>query len=307
MKISIVGAGNVGGLAAMHIAEENLGEVFLIDIAAGLAKGKAFDLEDSRDLLNNDFSIFGTDNIDAIKDSGIIVITAGLARKPGMTREELVHYNAQVLKSVCEKIKILSADAIVIIVTNPLDVMTYFASKTIGLKSSKKIFGMGATLDGSRFANLISQELNISPSEIHPCVIGSHGEMMLPLPRFTLVKGKPITEILPKEKIEELVKRTVERGKEIVSLLGSGSAYFAPAAAILEIVRAVVKDQKATLGVSVFLDGEYGEKNICLGLPCVIGKNGIEKIATLDLNPEEKEKFKESAASIRALNRLLNI
>jgi len=306
MKISVIGAGNVGGLTAMRIAQEGLGNVVVIDVVPGLAKGKAFDLDDSQILLNRNYSVVGTDDISAIKDSQIIVITAGLARKPGMTREDLLKYNAQLLKSICEKIKILSANAIVIMVTNPLDVMTYYAVKTLRFKTNK-VFGVGVTLDGARFANLIGQELRIPPMQILPCVIGSHGEAMLPLPRFTLVNDKPLTEVLQRQKIEELVKRTVERGKEIVSLLGSGSAYFAPSAAIMQIVKAVVKDEKSISGVSAYLNGEYGIKDICIGVTCVLGKAGIEKIMELDLNLEEKEKFLRSVESIRELTKLLNI
>jgi malate dehydrogenase len=306
MKISIIGAGNVGGLTAMRIAQEDLGNLVVIDIVPGLAKGKAFDLDDSQTLLNRNYSVTGTDDMSAIKDSQIIVITAGLARKPGMAREDLLNYNAQLLKGICEKIKILSANATVIIVTNPLDIMTYYAVKTLGFKTNK-VFGMGVSLDGLRFANLISQELNIPPIQILPCVIGSHGETMLPLPRFTLVNHKPLTEVLKREKIDELVKRTVERGKEIVCLLGSGSAYFAPSVAIAQIVKAVVKDEKTILGVSAYLNGEYGIKDICIGVTCVLGKAGIEKIMELDLDPEEKEKFLRSAESIRELTKLLNI
>lgn len=306
MKISIIGAGNVGGLTAMRIAQEGLGDVVLVDIAPGLAKGKAFDLDDSRILLDRNYSVAGTDDISAIGDSQIIVITAGLVRKPGMTREDLLNSNARSLKSICEKIKILSANAIVIIVTNPLDVMTYYAVKTLKFKTNK-VFGMGVTLDGSRFANLISKEMGILPTAIQASVVGSHGEEMLPLPRFTLVKNKPLTEVMDRQKIDELVKRTVERGKEIVFLLNSGSAYFAPSAAITQIVKAVVKDKKSILGVSAYLNGEYGLKDICIGVPCILGTEGIEKIIELDLDLEEKEKFLRSAESIRELTKLLNI
>lgn len=290
----------------MRIAEEGLGDVSLIDVAPGLAEAKTFDLDDSRTLLNNNYSIESSDSIRAVKDSQVIVITAGMPRKAGMTREELLNYNAQILKDVCDAIKELSDDAIVIIVTNPLDAMTYYALKILRFKTNK-VFGMGATLDGSRFANLISKELGIPPTDIQASVVGSHGEEMLPLPRFTLVKDKPLTGIVDKKKIDELVKKTVGRGKEIISLLGSGSAYFAPSAAITQIVKSVIKDEKSILGVSAYLDGEYGLKDICIGVPCVLGKKGIEKIIELDLNPEEKEKFLKSAESIRELTKLLNI
>jgi len=306
MKISIIGAGNVGGLTAMRIAQEGWGEVVLIDVAPGLAKAKCLDLDDSRLLINSDYSIEGTDNISKIKDSQIIVITAGMPRKAGMTREDLLNYNAQILKDVCDKIKKIAADATVIIVTNPLDVMTYYAVKTLKFKTSK-VFGMGVTLDASRFANLISKELNIPPTEIQAYVMGSHGEEMLPLPRLSLVQGRPLVDILDKQKINEIVDKTVGRGKEIISLLGSGSAYFAPSAAITQIVKALANDEKRILGVSAYLDGEYGLKDVCIGVPCVVGKEGIERIIELELSLEEKERFRKSAESIGELTRLLSI
>jgi len=306
MKISIIGAGNVGGLAAMRIAQDNhKEEVCLIDIVPGMAKGKACDLDDCRQILNNPYQIEGTDDINLLKNSQIIVITAGLARKPGMTREDLLNKNFQILKGVCEKVKTLASEAIVIIVTNPLDNMTYYANKILGF-NRRKVFGMGVTLDGSRFANLISQELKIPANEIKPVVIGSHGEAMLPLPRFTLVGKKPLTTMVKDPgQIKSLINKTVERGKEIVSLLGSGSAYFAPSAAIAEIVKTIVKDEKKSLGISAYLDGEYGLKGICVGVPCIIGAGGIEKIIELDLDPQEKKAFCESAESIRKLNTIL--
>jgi len=306
MKISIIGAGNVGGLTAMRIAQEGWGEVVLIDVAPGLAKAKGFDLDDSRVLIKSNYSVEGTDNTNKLKDSQIVVITAGMPRKAGMTREDLLNYNAQILKDVCDKIKKIAADAVVVIVTNPLDIMTYYAVKTLKFETNR-VFGMGVSLDASRFANLISKELGIPPTDIQTYVVGSHGEEMLPLPRLSLVQGRPLVDILDKQKINEIVNKTVGRGKEIISLLGSGSAYFAPSAAIMQIVKALVNDEKSVLGVSAYLNGEYGLKDICIGVPCVLGKEGIKEIIGLDLNQEEKEKFLKSAESIRELTRLLNI
>jgi malate dehydrogenase len=304
-KITIIGAGNVGGLAAMRIAQENLGEVCLIDVVPGMAKGKAFDLDDCRKIINVPYQIEGTEDIDQVKDSKVVVITAGLARKPGMTREDLLNKNSQILKGICEKVKALAPDSIVIIVTNPLDAMTYYASRILGF-DPRKVFGMGITLDGSRFASLISLELKIPVTKIQPMVIGSHGEAMLPLPRFTMVGSFPLTEVIKDpEKTAMLVKRTVERGKEIVSLLGSGSAYFAPSAAIAQLVSAVIRDQRIPLGVSAQLSGEYGLNDICCGVPCVIGEQGIVKIVELELNPQERKNFLESVEAIRNLNALI--
>ena len=298
MKISIIGAGNVGGLAAMRLAQEGIGDIFLIDIAKGLACGKAFDLEDARVILKHNYSVCGIENIEEVKDSQVVVVTAGLARRPGMTREDLLNKNAQILKGLCLEIKKLSPKSILVIVTNPLDIMTYFAIKTTGFKPNR-VIGMGISLDAARFANLISKELKVSPVDIEASVIGTHGEEMVPLPRFTNIKGVRLDEFLDEKKIAEVVKKTIERGKEIVSLLGSGSAYFAPSAAIASLVKIIVKDEKRTQGVCAYLNGEYGAKDVCIGVPCRIGKNGIEKIIELDLNKSEKEAFLKSAVLLK--------
>jgi len=298
MKIAIIGAGNVGSTSAMRIAESGLADIVLVDIAEGLAKAKALDMQDAQAALSSNYRIEGTQDITTIRSSDIVVITAGLVRKPGMTREELLNKNAAILKEICLNIKKLAADAIVLVVTNPLDLMVYFVLKTCGFNSNK-VFGMGPSLDAARFAHLISEELHIPVTDIQACVIGSHGESMLPLPRLTTIKGAKLTELLSEEKISSLVKRTVNRGAEIVSLLGSGSAYFAPSAAIAAIVRNIAKDQKQTLPVCAYLSGEYGIKDICLGVPCILGRNGIKKIIQLDLTQAEKEKLAASAESIR--------
>ncbi len=298
MKISIIGAGNVGSTTALRLTQANFGEIVLIDKVPGLAQGKAYDLEDARYTLKSDYNIQGAEDIEQIKDSDITIVTAGLPRKPGMTREELLAKNAEILKDVCLNIKKLARDTILIIVTNPLDLMTYLALKLTGFKPSK-VIGMGLTLDAARFANLISKELNIPNTDIEATVIGSHGEGMLPLPSFTNIKGAPLEKFLDEAQIKGLIKRTINRGAEIVSLLGSGSAYFAPSAAIAGLVGVMVKDEKRTLGISAYLDGEYGVKGVCIGVPCRIGKQGIEKIIELELTREEKEAFIDSAETIR--------
>jgi len=298
MKISIIGAGNVGSLTAMRLAQEGIGDILLVDIIKGLAQGKAFDLQDARAILKHNYHIEGTEDINEIKDSNVIVLTAGLARKPGMAREDLLNKNAFILKDICLNIKKLAPNSIIMVVTNPLDLMTYFTLKITGFKSSK-VFGMGISLDASRFANLISQELNISPVDIEASVIGVHGEGMLPLSRFTNIKGVALDEFLDEGKIDALVKKTVERGKEIVSLLGTGSAYFAPSAAIATLVKIIAKDEKRTVGLSVYVNGEYGIKDVCIGLPCRLGKAGIEEIIKVDLNEEEKKSLLESASSLK--------
>ncbi len=306
MKISIIGAGNVGSTTAMRLAQENLGEIVLVDIVKGLAQGKALDLEDARPILKYDYHLQASDNLEAVKDSDIVVVTAGLARKPGMTREDLLQKNADILKGVCLEIKKLAAKSILIIVTNPLDIMTYLALKVTGFKP-QKVFGMGISLDAARFANLISKELKVSCLDIEACVIGSHGEEMLPLPRFSNIKGVALDEFLSEEKIKDLMQKTVQRGKEIVSLLGSGSAYFAPAAAIAAMVRVIAKDEKRTLGTCAYLSGEYGLKDICIGVPCRLGRNGIEEIVELNLNQQEKEALLKSAATVKEQYQSLNL
>lgn len=243
MKISIVGAGNVGSLTALRLAQESIGEVLLIDIVKGLALGKALDMEDARPIVLRNYGIQGSEDIGQLAGSDMIILTAGLARKPGMTREELLKKNAEILKEICGSLKKLAPKAKVIVVTNPLDLMTYFVLRETGF-SPDQVMGMGASLDAARFANLISQELKASVLDIDACVIGSHGEEMLPLPRFSQVKGIALDELLDDAKIETLVKRTVSRGLEIVTLLGSGSAYFAPSAAITSLVKTILKDEK---------------------------------------------------------------
>lgn len=300
VKISVIGAGNVGALSAMRMAELKLGDIVLIDIAKGIAQGKGLDLEDARQVLKTNYNIKGSDDINNIRDSGVIVITAGLARKPGMTREELLAKNASILKSVCLNISRLAPESIVVVVTNPLDLMTYLALKVTGF-SRNKIIGMGGSLDASRFANLISQELNLNPADITPVVIGAHGQGMIPLARHTKINGESLEKILDREKIDNLVKRTVERGAEIVSYLGSGSAFFAPSAAVADLVKAISKDEKKVLAACAYLDGEYGVKGICIGVPVRLGKNGIEDIIELELSDSEKNEFLNSAESIQNL------
>lgn len=300
MKISVIGAGNVGALSAMRIAQYGIAEVMLIDIVKGIAKGKALDLEDARSILKVNYNIDGSEDINDVKDSDIVVITAGLARKPGMTREELLAKNAGILKEVCLKIKEKAPRSIVVVVTNPLDLMTYLALKVLGFPR-ERVLGMGISLDASRFANLISQELKLQPSDVEAVVIGAHGEGMLPLAKHTKIKGVSLDEFLSKEKVDNLVKKTVGRGAEIVSYLGSGSAFFAPSAAVAEVVRVIAKDEKKILGACAYLNGEYGIRDICIGVPCRLGKGGIEKIIELDLNDNEKNALSLSGSSIRKL------
>lgn len=306
MKVAIIGAGNVGSLTAMRLAQEGLDEVLLIDIVKGLAKGKSLDLEDARDIVKQNYRVTGSDDMSSVKGCDIVVITAGLPRKPGMTREELLAKNASIIKDVCANIKKHAPSSIVIVVTNPLDLMTRYALDVLKF-NPQRVFGMGISLDAARFANLISAELKVSPVDIDACVIGSHGEGMLPLPRFTNIKGVSLEEFISGEKIGELVKRTVNRGAEIVALLGSGSAFFAPSAAIAAMVKVIAKDEKRTIGASVYAKGEYGISGVCIGLPCRLGRKGVEEIIELELNKEEKKALLEAAERLKEQYKTLSV
>lgn len=296
----------MGSLSAMRLAQEGLGEIVLVDVVKNLAQGKAFDLEDSRAILKLNYNIKGSDEICLIADSDIVVITAGLARRPGMTREDLLNKNSQILKETASAVKKLSPQALLIIVTNPLDLMTRLALEVTGF-DKERVLGMGLTLDAARFANLIAKELKVPVTDVEAMVIGSHGEGMLPLVRFTNIKGVSLEEFLPKDKLNELTQKTIGRGAEVVSLLGSGSAYFAPSAAVAELVKAIAKDEKRTLGVSAYVNGEYGIKGLCIGLPCRLGNKGIEKIVELDLNTQEKEALQDSATLLREQYKALRL
>lgn len=298
MRIAIIGAGNVGSTTALRLAQDEFAEIILVDTAKGLALAKALDLEDARYCLKSSYRITASQDIEEIRRADIIVVAAGLTRKPGMTREDLLLKNAAIIKDIAGKIKELAPQAIVIIVTNPLDLMLRLALKESGFKRGR-IFGMGISLDSSRFANLISKELNIPVSEIEPCLIGSHGEGMLPLPRLTKVKGKALNKLLDNDKISSLVDKTIKRGLEIVTLLGQASAYFAPSAAIAEIVRAIAEDEKKIIGVSAYLDGEYGVSDVCIGVPARLGRNGIAEIIELELMLEEKKLFLNSVNQLK--------
>lgn len=306
MKISIIGAGNVGGTAALRILEQGLSnDIVLFDVVPGLAHGKSLDLADAQALSGRDYKVEGTDNIARIAGSSIVVITAGLARKPGMKREDLLKTNAEIVKGVSLGIKQHCPESVVIVVTNPVDVMTFCALKNTGF-GCNRVFGMGISLDASRFANLIALELKVAVSRVKASVIGSHGEKMVPMIRLSQVEGKPLDKMISSDKAIELTNRTIGRGAEIVSSLGSGSAYHAPSAAIADIVKAVARDEKRVIGVCAFLDGEYGLKDICIGVPCKIGRSGAEEVVKLALNEQEQSALEASAVSIREQYKLLS-
>lgn len=298
-KITIIGAGAVGATAAQRIAEKELGDVVLTDIVEGLPQGKALDLMESGPLLGYDSKLMGTNDYKDIEGSDVVVITAGIARKPGMTREDLLKINTKIITDVSQNIKRYAPDSVVITVTNPLDIMTYVTLKTTGFEPSR-VFGMSGVLDSGRFAAFIAMELGCSVRDINAMVLGGHGDTMVPLPRFTTVTGVPITELMPESTINRLVERTINGGAEIVNLLRTGSAFYAPSAAVTNMVEAVVKDTKRILPVCAYLNGEYGRKDIYLGVPVKLGKHGVEDIVELKLSGEEKEALDRSAEAVRA-------
>ncbi len=298
-KISIIGAGAVGATLAQRLLESGASDIVLLDIAKNMAVGKALDLLDASPIVGHERTILGTDDYKEIKSSDIVVITAGFARKPGMTREDLIAKNAWIVKGVSENIKRYSPDSIVIVVTNPLDTMTYLAYKTTGFKR-ERVFGMAGLLDASRFIYLIAAELKIPRSAVQTYMLGSHGDTMVPILSKTYVSGKPISGIMTKEKLGAIVKRTCERGAEIVGLLGSGSAYYSPSAAVFKMINAALEDTKEAFVASVCLEGEYGLKDVAIGVPCKIGRNGIEEIIELELSEEEEAAFRKSAKVIKS-------
>jgi len=298
-KISIIGAGAVGSTLAQRVLDSGLADVVLVDIVKNMAFAKALDMADAAPIVGTERSIIGTDSYKDIESSDIVIITAGFPRKPGMTREELIAKNAAIVREVSNNIKMHAPSSIVIVVTNPLDTMTYLAHKTLGFKK-EKVFGMAGVLDASRFIYLLSDELKVKRSSVETYILGSHGDTMVPVLSKTKIGGKPIARLLSKEKIEAIVRRTRDRGAEIVGLLGSGSAYYSPSAAVFKIISAVIKNSKETLVVSAYLNGEYGLQGLYIGVPCKIGRSGIEKIVELELAEDEAELLKRSAQAIKS-------
>ncbi len=298
-KITIIGAGAVGATAAQRIAEKELGDVVLTDIVEGLPQGKALDLMEAAPLFGYDSKITGTNDYKDIEGSDVVVITAGIARKPGMTREDLLKINTKIIREVSQNIAKYAPESIIITVTNPLDIMTYVTMKTTGFEPAR-VFGMSGVLDAGRFASFIAMELGCSVRDISAMVLGGHGDTMVPLPRFTTVSGVPITELIPEDTIRRLVERTVNGGAEIVNLLKTGSAFYAPSAAVANMVEAVIKDTKRILSVCAYLDGEYGRKDIYLGIPVKLGRRGVEEVIELKLTEDEKKALDRSAEAVMA-------
>jgi malate dehydrogenase len=305
-KVSIIGAGNVGATIAELIALSGLADTVLFDILEGMPKGKALDISEACPLWNSSVSVKGTGDYGETEGSNVVVITAGLARKPGMSRDDLLHKNAEVMREAAGEAARFSPGAVLIVVTNPMDAMTHLAWKASGLPP-QRVVGMGGVLDSARLRAFVAWELGVSARDVEAVVLGGHGDQMVALPRFTTVKGVPVAELLPAEKIEALMERTRHGGAEIVSHLKTGSAYYAPAASVLEMLRAVLLDEKRMLPCSAYLGGEYGVEGIYAGVPAVLGSGGVERVIELQLEGEEQRNFEKSVSSVRNLIAKLNI
>jgi malate dehydrogenase len=303
-KITVVGAGHVGEITAQRIAEMELGDVVLIDIIEGTPQGKGLDMTQSGPVVGFGSRIKGTNNWEDTAGSHIIVITAGLPRKPGMSRDDLLHANTEIVSKCAEQVKKFSKDGILIIVSNPLDAMCEVARRVTGFPKNR-VFGMAGILDTARMRAFIAMELNVAVENVTALVLGGHGDTMVPLVRCCNVSGIPISELMPPERVKAIVERTAKGGGEIVSLLKTGSAYYAPGAAAAEMVEAIVKDKKKVLPCAAYLEGEYGCKGLYVGVPVVIGAGGLEKVIEIKLEPEEKAMLDKSAAAVKELVDLL--
>ncbi|MBM4762530.1 malate dehydrogenase [Bacillus sp. B15-48] len=299
-KISVVGAGFTGATTAFILAQKELGDVVLVDIpqAENPTKGKALDMLEAGPIQGFDANITGTSNYEDTKDSDVVVITAGIARKPGMSRDDLVQTNQKVMKSVTKEIVKYSPNCYIVVLTNPVDAMTYTVFKESGFPKNR-VIGQSGVLDSARFRTFVAQELNLSVKDITGFVLGGHGDDMVPLVRYSYAGGIPLETLIPKERLDAIVERTRKGGGEIVNLLGNGSAYYAPAASLVEMVEAIVKDQRRVLPSIAYLEGEYGYEGIYLGVPTILGANGIEKVIELDLTAAEKAELDKSADSVR--------
>ena len=303
-KVTVVGAGHVGATAAQRLAEKELCDVALIDIIEGVPQGKALDLAEAAPIEKHDAHITGSNGYEASDQSDIVIITAGIPRKPGMSRDDLLRTNAGIMKNVTQQVVERSPDAVIIVVSNPLDAMCHVAYETSGFPKNR-VMGMAGVLDSARFRTFISMELDVSVENTTAFVLGGHGDTMVPLPRYSTVAGIPITELLSKERIDALVNRTATGGAEIVELLKTGSAYYAPASAAVEMAESILKDKKKILPCAAYLEGEYGINDLFVGVPVKLGANGIEEIIEITLTKEENAALEKSADAVRELKELL--
>jgi malate dehydrogenase len=305
-KVTVVGAGNVGATLVQRLAEMELGDVVMVDIPAmgDMPAGKALDLMESGPIYGYDSRVTGTTSYEATKNSDIVVITAGIPRKPGMSRDDLLNTNASIVKSVTEQVVKFSPNCIIIVVSNPLDAMCAVALKTSGFPKHR-VIGMAGVLDSARMRWFIAEALDVSMENVHAMVLGGHGDTMVPLPRFSTVAGIPITELLPKDKIAAINQRTRDGGAEIVKLLKTGSAYYAPSASTAEMVEAILKDKKKIVPAAAYLEGEYGIDGLFVGVPCKLGSRGLEQIVQLNLTVEERSELLKSANAVKELTSAL--
>ncbi len=306
-KISVIGAGFTGATTALMLAMKELGDVVLLDIPQmeNPTKGKALDMQEAMPVIGSDVHIIGTSSYEDTANSDLVIITAGVARKPGMSRDDLVHTNANIVKSVTEQVVKFSPNAVLIVLSNPVDAMTYVAYKASGFPKNR-VIGQAGVLDTARFNSFVAEELSVSVEDVSGFVLGVHGDDMVPLIRYSYVGGIPLEKLLPKERIDAIVERTRKGGGEIVNLLGNGSAYYAPGASLVQMAEAILKDKRRVLPAIALLEGEFGYHDLFLGVPTVLGGNGLEKILEVELLPEEKAALDKSAESVRNVIQIVN-
>jgi len=301
-KIAVIGAGNVGATLALELAERELGEVVMVDIVEGMPQGKALDMLEASPLHGFDVKIRGTNNYSDIEGADVVVVTAGAARRPGMSREDLLETNARIVKSVCEEIRRRAPKCVLVMVTNPLDVMTHVALRVTGFEP-ERVVGMAGVLDSARFRFFVAEELGVSVRDVQAMVLGGHGDDMVPLPRYTTISGVPITQLLPPGRIERIVERVRRAGTEIVSLLGTGSAFYSPGASAAEMVEAIVRDRRRLLPCSAYLRGEFGLSDVYCGVPVILGAGGVREIVEVELSEAELSSLRRSAERVREATR----
>jgi malate dehydrogenase len=299
-KIALIGAGNIGGVLAEQIAYRELGDVVLFDVVEGLPQGKALDIAEGAPLRGSDAKVLGTNRYEDIVGASLVIITAGLARKPGMSRDDLLAKNLEIMKSVAQGVKQNAPAATVIVISNPLDAMVYTFKQISGFPKNR-VVGMAGVLDSTRFRTFVAWELGVSVEDVTALVLGGHGDTMVPLPRYTQVAGIPVVKLLSPEKLEEISKRTQNAGGEVVNLLKTGSAYVSPAASALEMAEAILKDKKRVLACAAYLEGEYGVSGLYVGVPCVLGAGGVERVLQVQLDPDERKLFDASVEHVRSL------
>ncbi|WMW22040.1 malate dehydrogenase [Methanolobus mangrovi] len=297
-KVAVIGSGNVGATTVQRLAELNIADIVMVDIVEGLPQGKALDILQAAPLVGYDVDVIGTNDYADIFDSDVVVVTAGIARKPGMERDDLLATNIKITQQVCANIEKYAPDAIIMTVTNPLDIITYAALRCTQFDRNR-VFGMSGLLDSSRFASFIAKEMNCSVRDVNAMVLGGHGDSMVPLPKYTTVAGIPLNKLMDENTISKIVDRTINAGAEIVGYMKNGSAFYAPSAAIAAMVEAILKDTKRIVPASAFLNGEYGQHDICLGVPVKLGRDGVEEIIELELSSQEMEALQISANAVR--------